>query len=267
MIKATCRAISTGLAVVPSLAWACCFLALIPIFAGIYTLHRDDFYHTTVRHEQSYHDLRERIAAELHDAIARAAGAATGQDVVRRGGKAVDPEGILVTRVAPDEEGLAVRLLLPVVDELRNAAQTRPVGVLLTDAYGLEKRNGEQLTHYYLAVPDSGDPWPVPPAALFPGDAAYPSRQAAILPVSEALHRDVSIFLDGARGFPSDEENVFWRMFYLSAVSITTLGYGDIVPISNTARWLVSAEAVLGMVLIGLFLNSLSHERDTGRRS
>lgn len=262
MIKATCRAISSLLAKIPSLAWAFCFLALIPTFAVIFTLHPDGFYHSTVRHEQSWHTLRARIASGVHDSIARAAGFRSEDRIARHRSKAVDPEGILVTGVEPDEEGLSLRLLLPVVDELRNTAETLPVGVLLTDVYSLEKVVEGKTMHYYLAVPQGGETWPVPPSVLFPGDAAYPGREAAILPVPESLHRDVRILLDAARGFPSDEENVFWRMFYLSAVSITTLGYGDIVPINNTTRWLVSAEAILGLVLIGLFLNSLSHERE-----
>lgn len=262
MIKKACRAISNLLAKVPSLGWAICFLALIPVFAGIFTLHSDGFYHTTVRHEQSWHDLRQRIAAGVHDSIARSAGFASEDKMARRAGKAVDPEGILVTSVEPDDEGLSLRLLLPVVDELRNTAETRPVGVLLTDVYGLKKEVQGKTMHYYLAVPQGGESWPVPASAIFPGDAAYPGGDAAILPVPSALHRDIRTLLDSARGFPSDNENVFWRMFYLSAVSITTLGYGDIVPINNTTRCLVSAEAILGLVLVGLFLNSLSHERD-----
>ncbi|MGE4291296.1 MAG: potassium channel family protein [Desulfovibrio sp.] len=262
MIKKTCRAISNLLAQVPSLGWALCFLALIPVFAGIYTLHSDGFYHSTVRHEQSWHDLCRRIATGVHDATARVAGFTSEDKMARRGGKAVDPEGILVTSVEPADEGVSLRLLLPVVDELRNTAETRPVGVLLTDVYGLKKEVQGKTMHYYLAVPKGGDSWPVPPACIFPGDAAYPGREAAILPVPETLHRDIRTLLDSARGFPSDNEHVFWRMFYLSAVSITTLGYGDIVPINNTTRCLVSAEAILGLVLVGLFLNSLSHERD-----
>ena len=43
-------------------------------------------------------------------------------------------------------------------------------------------------------------------------------------------------------------------MFYLSAATITTLGYGDIVPITTTARMWVAVEAILGVVTIGLFL-------------
>ena len=49
-------------------------------------------------------------------------------------------------------------------------------------------------------------------------------------------------------------------MLYLSAVTITTVGYGDIVPLTTISRVLVGIEAVLGIVLIRLFLNALSYE-------
>jgi voltage-gated potassium channel Kch len=50
-------------------------------------------------------------------------------------------------------------------------------------------------------------------------------------------------------------------MLYFSAATITTLGIGDISPITAAARVAVSLELILGIVLIGLFLNSLSQKR------
>lgn len=48
-----------------------------------------------------------------------------------------------------------------------------------------------------------------------------------------------------------------WRMLYFSAVTTTTLGYGDITPITTRARMVVTAQTILGVVLIDMFLNSL----------
>jgi hypothetical protein len=50
-------------------------------------------------------------------------------------------------------------------------------------------------------------------------------------------------------------------MAYLSAVTVTTLGFGDVTPVSSLARALVAAEAVLGIVLIGLFVNAVALDR------
>ncbi len=50
----------------------------------------------------------------------------------------------------------------------------------------------------------------------------------------------------------------FITSLYYSTVTITTLGYGDISPISSVAQILVVLETVLGVATIGLFLNALS---------
>ncbi|WP_444892139.1 potassium channel family protein [Microbulbifer sp. TRSA001] len=48
---------------------------------------------------------------------------------------------------------------------------------------------------------------------------------------------------------------------YFSVVTITTLGYGDISPITDAGRILTGTQALLGIVSIGLFLNSVSERR------
>ncbi len=44
---------------------------------------------------------------------------------------------------------------------------------------------------------------------------------------------------------------------YFSAVTITTLGYGDILPNSPLVRSLVMTEALVGLVIVGVFVSSL----------
>ncbi len=53
----------------------------------------------------------------------------------------------------------------------------------------------------------------------------------------------------------------FIESIYFSVVTITTLGYGDISPINDAGRILTGIEALLGIVSIGLFLNSISERR------
>jgi len=50
------------------------------------------------------------------------------------------------------------------------------------------------------------------------------------------------------------ERGMFWRMFYFSAVTATTLGYGDIIPVTNTARMTVAIQSVLGLFLMGFLV-------------
>src|SRR5262245_33485638 len=43
--------------------------------------------------------------------------------------------------------------------------------------------------------------------------------------------------------------DTFARMLYLSAVTITTVGYGDIVPLTDIARAAAGTEAITGIIL------------------
>lgn len=61
--------------------------------------------------------------------------------------------------------------------------------------------------------------------------------------------------------FPS-----FWKepmsvvtSLYFSVITITTLGYGDIAPVTDGAKFFTAIEALSGILLIGVFLNSLAH--------
>jgi hypothetical protein len=48
---------------------------------------------------------------------------------------------------------------------------------------------------------------------------------------------------------------------YFSVVTITTLGFGDIVPKTELSKCIVGFQAVYGVSVIGLFLNALSERR------
>ncbi|KAA8672984.1 potassium channel family protein [Clostridium sp. MT-14] len=48
-----------------------------------------------------------------------------------------------------------------------------------------------------------------------------------------------------------------WNFMYFSAVTMTTLGYGDIVPNSTIVRILVMLETVFGVTIVGMFASCL----------
>jgi hypothetical protein len=75
---------------------------------------------------------------------------------------------------------------------------------------------------------------------------------------SPDLARKLIDYWGGLEGFPHRLSYHFFRMLYLSAVTITTLGYGDIVPITTAARMAIAIEAIMGIILIGLFLNAVA---------
>jgi hypothetical protein len=57
------------------------------------------------------------------------------------------------------------------------------------------------------------------------------------------------------------------QSLYFSVVTITTLGYGDITPQTESARILTALEACLGIVTIGLFLNAVARRSDEDKEA
>ena len=51
----------------------------------------------------------------------------------------------------------------------------------------------------------------------------------------------------------------FLVCLYFSTVTITTLGFGDITPISPLLQIVTIFESIMGLVTIGLFFNSVAH--------
>lgn len=96
--------------------------------------------------------------------------------------------------------------------------------------------------------------------AIFPYDYSKMPNDVIVMHISRPLFRDIIAFAEAKRGFPSGLRYNLARMLYLSAVTLTTLGFGDIVPITTLARILIAIESIFGVVCIGLFLNSLAHE-------
>ena len=76
------------------------------------------------------------------------------------------------------------------------------------------------------------------------------------------------LYIPGLIGFYESEGQIislnFWesftQSFYFSVITITTLGYGDISPNSWYGQLATASEALFGIMLIGLFLNALSHQ-------
>ena len=76
--------------------------------------------------------------------------------------------------------------------------------------------------------------------------------------MSKATYGELRRLLRRFRAIHPTRRDLPLRMLYLSAITITTLGFGDITPVSESARMSIALEAVLGIVVIGLFLNSLA---------
>jgi Ion channel len=80
-----------------------------------------------------------------------------------------------------------------------------------------------------------------------------------IVPIAnEATLRD---FLDEEAGGIGNGLQRWLRLGYFSIITATTIGYGDVVPRSDAARIASASEGLLGVIIIGSFLNALAKRR------
>ena len=71
--------------------------------------------------------------------------------------------------------------------------------------------------------------------------------------------------LQSARATDGQATDAFPVFTYLSYITLTTLGYGDITPVSSVARTLVMLEAIGGVLFIAVMVASLVGTRDDDR--
>ncbi len=98
------------------------------------------------------------------------------------------------------------------------------------------------------------------PDILFPYKTFDQQQNAVVLPLSLDLYNRIIGFGQGYRGFPSNVSGQYWRMLYFSTGVATSSAFGDVVPVSTQARSLVTLEALLAVIFIGLFLNGLAYD-------
>jgi Ion channel len=96
------------------------------------------------------------------------------------------------------------------------------------------------------------------PLLLKPQSGRVISQTSGLLTLSVAVSNRFVRFFNSLQGDPSQASGNWMRMLYFSSTTLTTLGLGDITPVSSEARLWVWLEAVAGLVVVGLFLASLA---------
>ncbi len=123
-------------------------------------------------------------------------------------------------------------------------------------------REGPEPAAAYPAEPGperaSDGPRPPLPLLVPPLVPLKSASEATDLVVPHDIDAKLQSHVLAAEGDPYYASGRFWRMLYMSATTITTLGLGDVTPVTDKARLLVGVEALLGIVMIGLFLNDLA---------
>ena len=91
-------------------------------------------------------------------------------------------------------------------------------------------------------------------AAIFQGRPHhYGILYLSLIPIYAMLYYFVPSIIGSERSY--------LECLYFSTVTITTLGYGDIIPLDEAGQIVTASEALLGVVAIGLFLNAVASAR------
>ena len=267
--------------------WALTYILIIP-FAGLLfvTLPAGSFYDSNLIREPSFKDDLAASARMLTSVIRGQENDDTGTKLpelswsfngvratldrqtvyVPPGSVSVDNSGNLTFAIAGFGKG-------NFDDSLDYFIETVTVSHILQYQIGSspEYWNGVVFKSYAVSLVSAygayGDSQP-PLDILVPDTAAGSALSAvsSILWTPSSSAPEINHLLAASQG---DPEGTSWLQFYIkmcyfSAVTVTTLGFGDITPVTSAARALAGVLAVSGVVVIGLFLNAVAQKWGKG---
>lgn len=239
------------------------YISLVFAFAGIYNkFFSDQFYHQTIKYEKVFADLKSNILLDLKDGIIE-------NFENYHGSKHLElKKGYIPIYV--DIEKIKLDDLTIESDVLSFTGR-----FTYSDIYHSGPGRGQPIIYRYIFfIPET--PLNIKPNVEgetrevgIQSNGDNPIKQEYVLPKKKGdlysyipLSRNsldrIKTLYEYNRGIV--KKNSFLRMLYFSAVTISTIGYGDIMPIDDTLRMIVSFEAILGIIFIGLFINALGNK-------
>jgi len=240
----------------------------IVVFAGLYTLWPRSFHHPYIRFEPAARAQKAALESDLRRAIVA--------EFERRPklSDTVSYRNLARVEILGEQDsrllGAAEMMVEFTATENRLFVLKVPLLIFAFDAAMLADQPGTPVPIYVTADPNRQvEDESLPP---HPSDA----RQQVANVVTHAIER---VQLDKreaalAASVVCTEQGItcgtlgnFGRMLYFSATTITTVGYGDVVPLSGIARFLAALEATVGVVLLGLFVVSLGAARSDAAKA
>jgi len=240
------------------------YLLLIPIFALIYSLLPYQFYHSTAKYEYSVlNPIADEILKELELQIK--SNYKTTKHIQSE--KILDIESVSLNSLKSENGKFYVKCCYSQRFKIHESDSTYILQYGCNDISFNEKSfltlfdSTEKKQRIYKMIFNENQNLKQPNMYFEDKfDEIFKTNNLFIpaLIIDNSLNENLKEFALTIYGFPNSFIENYKRMFYFSSVTLTTLGFGDIVPVTNNARILISIEAILGVVLIGLFLNALS---------
>lgn len=262
------KKISVNLRKVSSLFYLLVYLAFIPAFAGIFMFFPAHFYHSTIKHEKSYilaeEELKEALYKSLDQCFLQSS---TSKESGYYNYSHANGEHMLQILKSKHKrlKTTPKSFLLPVGAILLKKLEDKSYLYLEDEQFDIEISNEFSVCTWddgimsvninFNSVKSAKIKEILKSKVKFPVDG---SKKSILI-----KKRDTNLmsnFINASKGFPHKISDNYLRMLYLSASTLTTLGLGDITPISSLARFLIILETIVGIVLIGLYVNSLGNE-------
>lgn len=247
--------------------WGAMYLLAIPMFALIfqYLLPAGSFFHSTLHREPMVQARSRMTLQELWNEYSQSGPKDYGEcEVLSPFAKSVNPTSLIVEG---DDVSFSANYYLGVWP---HSYQVEPrIHFSLERNFDLPYRlppgkgRGRVFKELTIEGIETG-PWgSVSPSLV--GRCMFPTlyderlpQNVVLLAISVPLDEKIHDLAYDLRGVPQNKSGGLGRMLYLSASTITTAGFGDIVPLTNWARTLVTSESILGVVFVGLFLNAIA---------
>ena len=255
--------------------WGLSYLLLIPICAGIYTYlpnldsSQFHFYHESAQYEKSVRTDAINVINNFQKFYIQKFKEFYSSNKVEVDGGKVSIEDLKIQALKPrDENEVEIHFRF---DKLEKETDSGLIGSYKKQFIAVVTMTGKDrifLGSGFVCKEVSFEPrtvifvdeYEMAVEKLFP----HKICPQGMLTFSDSLNADIKGFWRATRGFPTyNISGRFLRMLYFSAITITTIGYGDIYPISNIARIIVTTETVLGLVFAGLFLNAIVQGKST----
>jgi hypothetical protein len=232
------------------------YLGVLIIYALVYDGYLGDFYQTTSAFEPGFNQTQSAVVSGLTKSL----------NLVARdtppGKTSFGAEHFELQRDSLRVSDLSVAASGTMTFQVRYTCTTaHSVGVgglevtLEAHPRGIEYRPTGPIVYFPLTQ-TANDPVCGFDIGTLAGDDHQQSTATRVL-VDPVIADDIDSLLRAKTGSADLPPGRHVRAFYLSAVTITTLGFGDVVPVTTRARALIASEALLGVVLAGLFVNAV----------
>jgi hypothetical protein len=260
--------LASTLSSVPPLIYLVAYLSAIPAFAAVYFAMPPGFYAPYARLEYTGQSDAYDAGILIQTAIRRTLQERSSLFPVMVQNLRVREDLTYVQRfLSPDGSSVTFDLLVMLWDDTNKYNIQVVIPILMRGSSRvLMTANRDSRERFFRAVELNGpEQIPSDPQSLA-GDtfreALRPMDAIFSVPSVELTREEeekLSQFFEGLKGNATAVSGAYGRMLYFSSMVITTVGFGDIVPITTLARSLVAIEAVLGISFAGLFLNAVAY--------